>query len=116
VTIGAGGAGGKANDNGPGSAGGDTSITVSDRDWKVTAAGGAGGSGTGGRSEETSGSYTLTGYGPDLVATGGGAAGTDIDGKLPGGGGGPGSGGIFNGAKAGRPGGSGGVWIRFRSH
>lgn len=116
IAIGAGGAGGTANNVGPGSAGGATKVTFSDQSWSLTASGGAPGVGTStGQGDAVAPSlYKFTGGGDPWEVTGGGAGRYNLNGPIPGGGGGQGDGGIFNGAQAGRPGGRGQVWVRFR--
>lgn len=113
IIVGKGGAGG-ADSTIAGKPGGTTKVTASDRDWVVTAAGGAGGTGTGGRDGEAAGIYQVSSTGDTWTLNGGGSAGRDVSGKVPGGGGGPGSGGFLGSLQPGRPGGRGQVWIRFR--
>lgn len=116
VSIGAGGKGGTANNVGPGSPGGTTKVSASDSSWMLSAAGGAPGVGTStGQGDAYAPSlYRFTGGGEPWEVTGGGAGRYNLNGPIPGGGGGQGDGGIFNGAQAGRPGGRGQVWVRFR--
>lgn len=116
ITIGQGGAQvGKETD---GRRGGDTTVTIDTT--TLTAHGGAGGSGYAGGGGASPGSTVFTptaGSVKDTTTfTGGGSAGTDDAGQFPGGGGGPGSGGIFGAGKPGRAGANGTVWYRFRSY
>lgn len=110
VTVGPGGApGAKEKSGSPGRA---TTITGAGGPT-LTGAGGTAGSGYGGAVGGSPGTYTHP-NGPQLV--GGSTAGTNTDGQTPGGGGGPGSGGIFGSANPGRPGAGGAALIRFRSY
>lgn len=112
VVLGRGGAGG---DGSNGATGGATYWDFTGGVGRVApASGGAGGSGTGGSPGGAVGAAPLV-LGQSTGITGGSSAGTDTDGRDPGGGGGPGRGGIFGNYRPGRPGGSGAAWYRFRS-
>lgn len=117
IDVGGGGAGGPVGNGYPGGNGGQTKVTAADRDWSVTAAGGAGaGTAAAGnpRLGEAAGSYQVTTTSATWNLSGGGSAERNVDGKSPGGGGGGGTSGPNR--TAGRKGGNGAVWIRFRSY
>lgn len=119
VTIGEPGQGGRDSaDLAVGTAGGPTVITTPGNTF--SAAGGRAGTGGGGGVGTSPGSvdYTPTrGTVRDTTTqSGGGAAGDNTDGQWPGGGGGPGTGGILGNRQRGRPGASGICWYRFRAY
>lgn len=110
-TIGVGGTGGQT-ERGKGGSGGTTRVFHTN--FIADAIGGEGGIGSFNTEQakgEDAGSFT---HG-DWQVTGGTGGAKDKEGQSPGGGGGGGKGGIFGNWWKGKPGGSGGAWVRFRS-
>lgn len=112
LAIGAAGLGGaKSAPDRIGTAGGATTLTLPDG-RVLTAPGGAAGTGF----SDTPGASPGTRDYQGIIAVGGVQAGANQDGHPPGGGGGPGTGGIFGGGNAGRNAGPGRAWGRWRSY